>query len=164
MIAIEQITPLNLHLFKAIRLEALQESPHAFGSTYAREVQFTDADWRARLDRWNGENGIGFLAMDNQTPCGLAGALRDELAPKTAQLVSMWTAPAYRCQAVGRLLVKAVLRWANLRSIETLQLMVTSANQPAILFYERLGFSMTGRTGPYPNNPDLFEYEMSRCV
>jgi len=31
-------------------------------------------------------------------------------------------------------------------------------------FYERLGFIRTGRTEPYPNDPALIEYEMSRPV
>jgi ribosomal protein S18 acetylase RimI-like enzyme len=40
--------------------------------------------------------------------------------------------------------------------------MVTSCNQDAVEFYMRIGFSMTGRTEPYPNDPALVEYEMSR--
>jgi len=42
--------------------------------------------------------------------------------------------------------------------------MVTSSNHAAMEFYGRLGFSMTGRTEPYPNDPALMEYEMSRRV
>jgi ribosomal protein S18 acetylase RimI-like enzyme len=45
-----------------------------------------------------------------------------------------------------------------------LQLMVTSINEPAIGFYERLGFTRTGRTEPYPNDPTVIEYEMSRPI
>jgi ribosomal protein S18 acetylase RimI-like enzyme len=39
--------------------------------------------------------------------------------------------------------------------------MVTNSNQGAIAFYERQGFSLTGTTEPYPNDPSLIEYEMS---
>jgi ribosomal protein S18 acetylase RimI-like enzyme len=39
-----------------------------------------------------------------------------------------------------------------------------SNNEPAILFYQRLGFARTGRTEPYPNDPALIEYEMSRAI
>jgi len=45
-----------------------------------------------------------------------------------------------------------------------LLLMVTSNNDPAIRFYERLGFTKTGRTEPYPNDPNIFEYEMSQPI
>lgn len=72
----------------------------------------------------------------------------------------MWTAPTHRRQGAGGLLVNEILRWAAGEGAQTLQLMVTAKNQPAILFYERLGFAMTGRTKPYPNNADEIEYEM----
>ena len=46
------------------------------------------------------------------------------------------------------------------RGIDELILTVTSVNNGAIRFYERLGFRMTGRTEPYPNDPAIFEHEM----
>jgi len=42
--------------------------------------------------------------------------------------------------------------------------MVTSNNERAIRFYERLGFAKTGRTEPYPNDLAIIEYEMLRPV
>jgi len=48
VITIEPITALNMLLFKAVRLLALPDAPHAFGSTYAKESQLTDADWTKR--------------------------------------------------------------------------------------------------------------------
>jgi ribosomal protein S18 acetylase RimI-like enzyme len=162
LITIQRITIENLSIFKMVRLNALQESPWAFGSTYAREVAFTESEWLARLERWNGERGVGFLAMEGESACGIAGALLDPEDPRRAQLVSMWTAPSYRRKGVGRLLVNSVIDWAKQRRIETLLLMVTSANGPAVRFYEQLGFTQTGRTEPYPNDPAIVEYEMSR--
>jgi ribosomal protein S18 acetylase RimI-like enzyme len=73
----------------------------------------------------------------------------------------MWTAPEYRERGVGRLLVAAVSGWATARGLHTLTLMVTSQNQPAFLFYERLGLGRTGRVEPYPNDPALVEWEMA---
>jgi len=96
LIAIEPITPLNVAVFKDVRLRALQEAPYAFGSTYAREVQFDHAEWLKRVERWNGERGVGFLTMDGAAACGIAGSLLDENDPTRAQLVSMWTAPTHR--------------------------------------------------------------------
>ncbi|MBS1839935.1 MAG: GNAT family N-acetyltransferase [Acidobacteria bacterium] len=164
MILIEQITPHNVSAFKEVRLCALREAPYAFGSTYAREVQFDDAEWAKRLERWNGKRGVGFLAMDDSMGCGIAGSLLDESDATRAQLVSMWTAPTHRGRGVGRLLVNAVLDWGKDRNVRTLLLMVTSNNESAIRFYERLGFARTGRTEPYPNDPAQFEHEMSRQV
>jgi ribosomal protein S18 acetylase RimI-like enzyme len=161
LITIEPITLLNTFLFKAVRLRALQDAPYAFGSTYAKEFQLGDSDWIKRVERWNGESGAGFLAMDEDTACGIAGAFLDQNDAARAQLISMWTAPTHRQRGIGRLLVNGVLRWARDQNARILQLMVTSNNEPAIRFYQRLGFTPTGRTEPYPNDPAVIEYEMS---
>jgi len=164
MITIEPITAANVQLFKGVRLRALADTPSAFGSTYAHESQFPDSEWLNRALRWNGERGVGLLAMDGPTGCGIAGSFLRENDPTKAQLISMWTAPSHRQQGVGRLLVNEILAWARTRNVHALFLMVTSVNQPAMLFYERLGFARTGRTEAYPNDPAIFEYEMSRPV
>jgi ribosomal protein S18 acetylase RimI-like enzyme len=163
-ITLAPITVQNAFLFKSVRLRALQDTPHAFGSTYASESQFPDSEWLSRARRWNGDRGIGFLAMDADSPCGIAGSFLDQQDSTRAQLISMWTAPTHRQRGVGRLLVDEILRWAHHRGARTLLLMVTNINQPAILFYERLGFTRTGRIEPYPNDPAILEIEMSRPI
>jgi ribosomal protein S18 acetylase RimI-like enzyme len=164
MPTIVPITAANVQLFKDVRLRALADTPSAFGSTYAREAAFSDSEWLTRARRWNGEQGIGFLAMVGATSCGIAGSLLREEDPAKAQLVSMWTAPTHRQQGVGRLLVNEIFNWARSRNVRELLLMVTSVNQPAMAFYDRLGFTRTGHTEPYPHDPALLEYEMSRPV
>jgi len=162
LITIQPITHRNAFVFKTVRLRALQDDPYAFGSTYARESQFSDSEWLARAERMNGERGCGFLATDSETPCGIVGSFLDQDDATRAHLISMWTAPAYRQHGIGRLLVNEVADWAHLRNARTLVLMVTSVNETAMRFYERLGFARTGRTEPYPNDPAVIEYEMSR--
>ena len=164
MIVIVPITAQNVSLFKAVRLRALEEAAYAFGSTYARESQLTDSEWMQRVLRWNGEKGIGLLAIEEGTACGIAGSHLDGDDPTRAHLISMWTAPTHRQRGVGRLLVEQVLAWARRRGARRLQLLVTSNNDSAIFFYERLGFSRTGRTEPYPNDPSVLEYEMQKPV
>jgi ribosomal protein S18 acetylase RimI-like enzyme len=164
MIALEQVTAQNVLIFKAARLCALRYTPMAFGSTYEKESQLTDADWLARADQWCGKKSVLYLAMDQGAACGMAGSLLDPDDAARASLVSMWTAPTYRRRGIGRLLVNEILAWGRLRQARTLQLMVTCNNEAAILFYQRLGFERTGRTAPYPNDSALIEYEMSRPV
>ena len=119
----------NIWAFKAARLQALQDSPTAFGSTYAREVQLSDVEWRQRATNMTGEMGVGFLAMDEETSCGIVGALLDQQEPGKAQIISMWVAPAYRRHGIGRALVDAIKSWAQARGLRTLYLMVTSCNE-----------------------------------
>jgi len=102
--------------------------------------------------------------MDEDTVCGIAGSLLDQNDPKRAQLLSMWTAPTHRARGIGRLSVNEVLSWARGRNARILLLMLTNNNEVAIRFYQRLGFTRTGRTEPYPNDPAVIEYEMSRQI
>jgi len=164
MIALERITPQNAFVFKAVRLLALQDTPSAFGSTYAKESQLTDADWVSRAVNMNGERSVGFLAIDEGSSCGIAACFLDQNEATRAQLISMWTAPTHRQRGIGRLLVSEIVGWAHQRGVHTLLLLVTSNNESAIKFYERLGFTRTGRTEPYPNDPALIECEMSRPI
>ena len=164
MVTLERITLQNVSAFKAVRLRALQDTPSAFGSTYARESQFSDAECIKRAGNLCGERSIGYMAMEGRSPCGLALSLLHESDTSRAQLISMWTAPTQRQKGTGRLLVNEILNWCRERGAKTLDLMVTSSNESAIRFYERLGFTRTGRTEPYPNDPALIEYEMSRPV
>jgi ribosomal protein S18 acetylase RimI-like enzyme len=164
MIVVKQITAGEVALFKAVRLQALQDAPGAFGASYGQESQRSDSDWLKRVQRWDGDRGVGLLAMDGDLPCGIVGCFIDENNPTAAHLISMWTTATHRRRGVGRLLVNEVLRWAAERSVTALKLMVTCNNQPALDFYQRLGFTRTGRTEPYRNNPAVIEYEMIMAI
>lgn len=164
MIVIQPVTPLNVEVFKSVRLRALLQDSRAFSSTYEKEAQFSEAEWLTRVERMNGERGVGFLAMEGEVGCGIVGCFLSDTEQGRAQVVSMWTAPAYRKQGVGHLLINEVIRWAGRRDCKSLQLMVTSVNEPAILFYEGLGFTRTGRSEPYPNDPTILQYEMSLSI
>jgi ribosomal protein S18 acetylase RimI-like enzyme len=162
MAVLHQITPFLASSYKAVRLRALQDTPSAFGSTYARESQFTDADWQQRAANLCTPRSIGYLARDEKDYCGIAVAFLKEQSPQHAELMSMWVAPEHRRSGTGRLLVNAIESWARSCGAHTLQLMVARDNLAAITFYQRLGFSQTGRTEPYPPNPSLIQFEMSK--
>jgi ribosomal protein S18 acetylase RimI-like enzyme len=164
MIAIELITPQNAPIFKDIRLRALQDSPTAFSSTFAEESKLTDADWVKRATQWNGAKSIGYLALDDRAAVGIAAGILNQTEPSRADLVSMWVDPIHRRKGIGRVLVDAVVAWARERNAQGLWLLVTSNNHTAINFYQRLGFSLTGKTEPYRNDPALLNMEMRRSI
>jgi ribosomal protein S18 acetylase RimI-like enzyme len=159
---LHRITPDLTEQYKTIRLRALLDSPSAFGSTYAREIQFSQQDWEQRARNVDGIHAIGYLASENGEYCGLAICFLDETNPSTADLRSMWVAPTHRRSGVGAEIVNAIAIWATTRGATTLTLMVTSSNSAATSFYERLGFTKTGRTQPHPNDAQLLEYEMKK--
>jgi ribosomal protein S18 acetylase RimI-like enzyme len=164
MMTLQPITPAVAAVFKAVRLRALLDTPTAFGSTHSKEVQLSDADWQNRAAQWNGDRSAGYLAIDEQNACGIAAGFLDSVDPTKAHLVSMWVAPTHRGRGLGKQLVNAIIDWARAKHAQTLCLMVTSNNEPALRFYQQLGFVRTGRTEPYPNDPALVEYEMVRNV
>jgi ribosomal protein S18 acetylase RimI-like enzyme len=161
---LEQITAKNAMAFKAVRLQALKDSPLAFGSTYAKESQLSDADWLKRAAEWSSERSIAYLAMDGASPCGIAGAFLGETDPSKAHLVSMWVAQNHRRSGLGRALAGTLIAWAEERNAQSLHLAVTNSNRAAIAFYKQIGFRMTEKTAPYPNDPALFEYEMVQLL
>ena len=161
MIIIERIKPQTALVFKDVRLRALLDSPTAFSSTYVKEVQFPDEEWMKRSVRWSSDGSAIFLAMDGDAGCGMICAFEEE-GRQRAQLISMWVDPGFRRAGVGKLLIEAVVDWVHSRGVRELKLMVTSVNEGAIAFYRRLGFQMTGKTGVYPNDATITEYEMVR--
>ena len=78
MVTIDTVTPKNILVFKEARLRALRDSPTAFGSTYAREVKLTDAEWMERARQSDGVKRVMYMALEDGAACGIAGAMRDE--------------------------------------------------------------------------------------
>ena len=102
MITLHPVTPAITATFKEVRLRALQDTPLAFGSTYAKESRLSDSDWEMRVAHWNGPGAIALLAMDGTERCGIVAGFVDKEDQATAHLVSMWVAPTHRRHGVGR--------------------------------------------------------------
>jgi ribosomal protein S18 acetylase RimI-like enzyme len=161
---IEPVTQCDAMLLKEIRLRALRDAPSAFSSTYEKESVLSDTEWIERASQWSGERSVTYVAKDAGAPCAIAAAYLDHEDAALAHLVSMWVAPTHRRLGIGEALVKKIFDWVRLRSRSTLTLLVTSNNDAAIKFYERLGFTMTGKTAPHANDPSLCDCEMTRRI
>jgi ribosomal protein S18 acetylase RimI-like enzyme len=172
MVRIQTVSPEQASQLKAVRLSALYESPSAFGSTYAAEVTLPETEWIRRATPDASGRSISYLAYESdenaaaasEEACGIVRGWLDNRVEGVAFVQAMWVAPHVRRRGVGRELIEVVADWARSRGMHTLKLMVTSSNEPAIGFYRRLGFAMTGRVQPYPNDPRLCEYEMGRSL
>jgi ribosomal protein S18 acetylase RimI-like enzyme len=165
MIVVREITADDWELMRDVRLAALAEAPSAFGSSYAREVAFTEEQWRGRIS----ERSVTFFAHAEpagaapagKVPAGLAGVYVEDGA---ANLVSMWVSPAARGLGAGKALVEAAAAWAKANDFGALFLWVTESNTSARRLYEGCGFTPTGKRQPLPSDPALQEIAMSRTL
>jgi ribosomal protein S18 acetylase RimI-like enzyme len=161
MLTIRRLRPDEGLRLRAIRLEALADSPSAFGSTFAETLARPPEYWERRAaDNASGEGSVLFIAEGESGWYGLAGAYLDEEDPDSADLISMWVRPAYRGKGLGERLVAAVIAWARERGLQQVALWVTQTNTPAIALYERCGFRHTNETQPLPSNPEILEQRL----
>ncbi len=155
------MTPHDAATLKAIRLAALADTPSAFGSTYAEEVDRPDEEWSFRAETAaSGDLRTTFLAHIGQRAVGLSGGYREDAGSESVELVSMWASPDVRRAGIGRLLVGAVVDWAVETNASSVGLWVTRGNDPARLLYESMGFRTTGDVQPLPSDPCADEIKM----
>jgi ribosomal protein S18 acetylase RimI-like enzyme len=143
-----------------VRLRALEESPSAFGTTFAEARERPDAwwvDWAQRSAE-SGEQAM-FLAWRDGEAVGIAGTFARE--DGAWQVISMWVDPEARGGGVGRKLLDAVAGFARERGAAEILLSVTDGNDAARALYERYGFADNGDSEPLRSNPALTVRDMS---
>jgi ribosomal protein S18 acetylase RimI-like enzyme len=128
--------------WRDIRLRALEESPAAFGSSYARELGFEHQVWR---DRLADPGSVCVLVVADDAAVGMGGGFTD--GPGLLHVVAMWVEPSSRRHGAGTLVLDALRDWAGERGLR-LHLDVYSGNPGARRCYERYGFEATGETRP----------------
>ena len=131
--------------WRLLRLESLQESPRAFGSSLAREQAFSDADWEARI------GDLSFMVYDVDVPVGLGSGYRPE--PGRIEVVSMWVRPSHRGRGLSRILLDAIVGRGRSENA-TFELFVDSSNAAARGAYLSYGFVPTGETMPLSADPE----------
>ena len=120
--------------FRAVRLDALAESPEAFGSQFDEVAARPQSSWTAQLvslPTWvipGGTLDIGVVRVD----------------PKVPELLSLWVAPEGRGQGLGKQLILQVRDWAVQQGHGRLELCVKRENLPAVRLYRALGFEDAG--------------------
>ena len=128
--------------WRDLRLRALPDTPTAFGSTYDREIAFTEADWQSRLCRPGSAAVIAYL---DGRPAGMGGGFRD--LPGWLHVIAMWTDPAWRGHGAGSAVLEHRKAWSAAPELRV-HLDVETGNQGARRLYERAGFVATGETRP----------------
>jgi ribosomal protein S18 acetylase RimI-like enzyme len=145
MLELRTLTSDDWPVWRELRLAALAEAAHAFGSTLAQWQGAGDREerWRARLGIPGARDVVAVL---DGRPVGMASGVPTEDGAGM-ELISMWVSPVARGRGVGDLLIRAVERCAAERRAATLRLSVMPDNSRAIALYERHGFVDTGELG-----------------
>ncbi|MBK1883066.1 GNAT family N-acetyltransferase [Luteolibacter pohnpeiensis] len=144
---IRRLTTDDRPLYRALRLESLQESPEAFASTYADALLRTDESWESQThSSATGPDRATFILVDStQGALGLAALYRSEIHPETGDLLQMWVSPALRGNHWASTLLEEIFRWAGANEFSVVQAEVTPGNLRAIRFYEKYGFVSSER-------------------
>lgn len=143
-IELRRVTADDWATWRPVRLAALTDAPHAFGSRLADWQDAPEQRWRARLSV---PGAMDLLAVDGTTAVGMASGLPVPEDPARAEVVSVWVAPRARRRGVARALLDTIARWAADRGAHALDLSVVPDNTAALRTYERAGFKATGEPG-----------------
>ncbi|WP_245597945.1 GNAT family N-acetyltransferase [Ottowia thiooxydans] len=165
VISIRPTEPNEWRTYRDVRLQALLDSPNAFGSTYEEEVDRTDAIWAARIAAAasSGQDCVLF-ARHRENVCGLVWCKLSAGEPMVANVFQMWVDPASRGKGAGRALLKAAIDWAERVGARRVCLCVTSAETPAMGLYLACGFRPAGATEPLRESSSLLVQPMSLTV
>ena len=148
---LQLLSLVDWRLLKEVRLRALQDSPHAFMSSYDNELRLSDWEWRRMFDA-----ATWVVAREADDVVGLARSVGEPTRPWTRHVESIWVAPTHRRRGVFRGLLYALAEVEREMGVTDLLLWVLEDNHDAQRAYETLGFEPTGERQFLP---DLGRFE-----
>lgn len=147
---------------RRLRLEALADTPMAFGQTTENALAMSEGDWRAYAGRGQDRHRTFVVAIDDATGefVGMMGGALDSNGG-VPFLVAVYVSPQWRGtkKGVTDALLESIEDWAR-RFDNRLQLDVHEDNDRARAYYESRGFQLTGQTMPYPLDRTKLELNM----
>ena len=147
-ILIRSLGPADAASYRACRLEALQDRPTAFGSSYEEESSQTVDDVRRRFEtEWNRDDNILFGGFAGEALVGTTGLSRAGPMKRRHKMIvwGVYVAPPARGQGVARRLLEAAIAQAgSVPGIARLELTMEHGNLAAQTLYEGCGFHRWG--------------------
>jgi GNAT superfamily N-acetyltransferase len=126
---------------RAIRLEALADTPDAFGSTYEETVRWSDAQWKNAAS-----TRLYYLADRDGRVVGMVSGGFNDGYPGTRWLYGMYVTPSERGTGTADQLVRSIEEWATNHGVDEIYLHVTTSVPRARAFYDKVGFRSTGES------------------
>jgi len=148
-------------IWRDLRLQALLESPDAFGATHDAHSTRPDAEWHRMIDATAADpNAASLVATLDGAPAGMAYCRMN--SPGVGGLYAMWVSPGSRSRGIGRALVDFALAWMIERGAKYAELTVSEGNDPALALYVASGFVDTGHREPLRDGSDVQVVQMRR--
>ncbi len=141
--------------YRELRLDALQEAPEAFTSTYDEELAFDEALWRLRMER-----SARLLATDGDVAVGVVSVGHTE-DDGVAELFGMWVVPGSRGAGVAWKLTEAASAHARAEGRRALQAWISTDNGRAVAFFSSYGFRPSDHRRPMTNDASSQELAMT---
>lgn len=158
---LRMLVPENWAEYKLIRLSALKESPDSFGSTYEKEVEFSDAEWIGRLKvNFEGMISLPLVAEIDGVLVGLAWGVIHHSDDKVAHIYQMWVSPEARGNGIAMSFLNELKMWAISNQCTSIELAVTTINNAAVSLYTICGFKAEGVTKELRAGSELLTQRM----
>jgi ribosomal protein S18 acetylase RimI-like enzyme len=129
--------------YRALRLEALRDSPQSFGASIAEEEALSDEEMirRAVPDA----PSVTFGAFAGEELVGTATYIQNsrEKTRHKGTMVAVYVSPDWRAASLGRKLIERIIAHAQALGV-MLQCTVTAENVAARRLYHSLGFQRYG--------------------
>jgi RimJ/RimL family protein N-acetyltransferase len=153
-----ELSPDEWSRLREIRLASLLESPEAFGSSYEREIAFTEKEWRELFNL----NSYLVASIDGKDIAIMfLEKLRGDFGA-TCWVGGCWSNPQYRGIGALRSMFDYVDSVKDQRGWQIQGLGVFIVNESAITAYEKLGFKAMGEVQESTRRPGNFYQRMIR--
>ena len=143
---IRVLTPQDADAYWAIRLQALETEPSAFGKDPVEFRTISVSEMEKRL-REMPKDSFYVGAFEDTEIVGTATFIRDARIKTRhkGNIYGVYVKSSFRGKGVGRALMMKLLELARLQEgLEQVLLGVATSNQPALQLYRELGFAIYG--------------------
>lgn len=149
--------------YRDVRLEALKESPDAFGSSYSENIGRSDQYWMNKLSLLDEKKEKNFFCavLDNGNFISIGGAYQDN--NNEWNIIAMYAKKEYRGLGAGSLLFSKILDELRGKKVKKVFLRVNVIKVPAVSLYKKFGFKIIKSASNQLLGDGNFyeEYEMS---
>lgn len=137
---IRQLLDTDWEVWKNIRLEALNNSPESFASSYEEELQWTNADFQSGLSQGY---VLGAFVDELLVSCAGFYILNSLKTKHRGVLWGMYTRTEYREKGIATAVVQTLIQHAK-TCVTQLHLSCVTSNFAASAFYQKQGFRIYG--------------------